>query len=497
MRTLEAVVTAGGTSEPIDDVRVLTNISTGRFGHAIADELVARGVKTTEICPKNTLVKLGRNDEVEYQIFYTADDLKNLLFEQPTAPDVIFQAAAVADYKPVRVEGKISSDQDELQLTLAKNPKIISELRDRYGKEAFIIGFKLLSNVSEEQLVAAALKQVKDNRLNLVVANDLQNLHDGQHPITIVTPEGGAIEFDGERGQVAKRLVDFVLKRAGVHWYHSEQWDTVEDCLGERKLFKEALDLAHKMNLFTDESGNVSASLNNWHVTVSPRRVDKAKLGAESAIPAHVDHMRRIVMYEGEHKPSIDTGVNSSLFEIYPDVTAMLHFHNGWGRMDAVTEFPYPCGVTEEAKELHKAIGPDYLANFSVELVHHGFLLGMNEGDVNRLNSEWDELVESFTAHVYEVAENVEMQPGLLRPIFDGVHVAGIIYDNPEGAAFYLAEQSRKFGLGKRVLDQLVKRKYTIRTVDDCNVRDFYKKHGFSESYDAEQGVYLLKSPNT
>jgi GNAT superfamily N-acetyltransferase len=188
-----------------------------------------------------------------------------------------------------------------------------------------------------------------------------------------------------------------------------------------------------------------------------------------------------------------------SLFETFKNVEGLVHFHNGWGRMADVTTFPYPCGTLNEALEIFstvfKGVHKDY-PHVSVELINHGFLLGLSSEDIGRLDSEWQKLIVDFTEHVHKVANQLEMIPELLKPIFDGAHVAGIIYDNPEGAAFYLDEKSRKFGLGKHVLDQIIERKYVIRTVDDCNVRDFYKKHGFSETFDQDQGVYLLTPPD-
>ena len=49
--------------------------------------------------------------------------------------------------------------------------------------------------------------------------------------------------------------------------------------------------------------------------------------------------------------------------------------------------------------------------------------------------------------------------------------------------------------LGKRIVEQLIKRQYTIRTADDCNVRDYYKKYGFREQYDAGNDLYVLTPP--
>lgn len=494
MERLQAVVTAGGTSEPIDDVRVITNLSTGRLGHALAAEFARNDIDTVELCPKSTVQRLGAEQGVDYEHFSTTDSLRHLLVERRTKPDIILHAAAVSDYKPVRSPGKISSNQDSLTIQLERTPKIISELRNRYGSEVFIAGFKLLSGVSEGELVRAALAQLKQNRLNMVVANDLQNLRNGQHPLLAVTAEGGVIPFEGDRATVAHELAQFVLRRVAVKWFRSVSSQEIAPDM-PKNIFGNVLSLAHDMRLLTDESGNISVNAGNGALLVSPRQVDKSLLTEQDAVPVTVDMDSRTVSYLGNRKPSIDTGVSSLLYREYPDVEAIMHFHNGWGRMNATTGFPFPCGVKEEADEmissLHESDSPDV----AIELVHHGFLLGLKPGDLERLRTEWREMSAAFTKHLDEVGRRSDFDEDLLRPIFDGLSVAGIIYDMTDGAAVFLGEDARGTGLGRRVVEQLIARQYTIKTIDDCNVRDFYKKYGFHEIYDAESKSYLLTPP--
>lgn len=495
MEQLRAVVTAGGTSEQIDDVRVITNLSSGRFGHALAAELAHNNIDTTELCPKSTMERFGCEEEVRYEHFNTADSLHDLLVERTEKPDIILHAAAVSDYKPVRSLGKIPSDEESLTITLERTPKIIGELRGRYGSETFIAGFKLLSGVSEVELVKAAMSQLRRNRLNMVIANDLQNLTDGQHPVLAVTAEGGVIPFEGERTEVARELAKFILKRVNVEWFKSVHTPEMSSTVPAEN-FGEVLSLVRNMHLLTDESGNVSVNGGNGKLLVSPRQVDKSALTEHDAIPVTVDANTGIVSYSSDRKPSIDTGVSSLLYREYPDLQAIIHFHKGWGRMSAVTKFPFPCGAKEEAEEMIKSIQKSDSEDVAVELVHHGFLLGLRAGDKERLQKEWEEITADFVEHLDEVVgQDVPIDRNAMRPIFDGLSVAGIIYDQPDDAAVFLSEHARGTGIGRRVIEQLIARKYTIRTVDDCRVRDFYKKHRFSETYDHESKSYFLTAP--
>lgn len=494
MERLQAIVTAGGTSEPIDDVRVITNLSTGRFGHALAAELASNDINTVELCPVSTTQRLGSEEGVRYEHFDTTDSLRHLLVDRTDKPDIILHAAAVSDYKPVRSTGKISSEQESLTIKLERTPKIISELRERYGSEVFIAGFKLLSGVSEAELVGAAITQLKRNRLNMVVANDLQNLKDGQHPLFAVTAEGGVIPFSGERSKVARELASFVLRRVNVQWFRSvNSQEVIPDM--SNAAFGDVLSLVRDMHLLTDDSGNISVNVGEGKLLVSPRQVDKSALIEQDAVPVTVDTDNRIVTYLGDRKPSIDTGVSSLLYREHPDIEAIIHFHNGWGRMNVKTGFPFPCGVKEEADEMISSLQQSDSRDVAVELVHHGFLLGLKTGDRERLSTEWKETKSIFVKHLDEVGRRSDIDEDLLRPIFDGISVAGIIYDRSDGAVVFLREDTRGTGLGKQIVDQLVKRQYAIRTVDDCNVRDFYKKHGFHEIYDIESESYILNPP--
>ena len=148
-------------------------------------------------------------------------------------------------------------------------------------------------------------------------------------------------------------------------------------------------------------------------------------------------------------------------------------------------------GADEIISSLHELDNQE----IAIELVHHGFLLGLKAGDRERLLTEWHEVKAMFTEHLDETSRRSSIDEDLLRPIFNGLSVAGIIYDRPDGAAVFLREDMRGVGLGKHIIEQLIKRQYTIQTVDDCNVRDFYKKNGFHEVYHAESESYMLTPP--
>jgi len=211
---VRAVVTAGGTREPVDDVRVLTNLSTGRLGAACANALARAGCQVTLLAAHSLA---SRPDWLDPRIAVvpfgsTAELHAALLAATQTPPDALLMAAAVADYTPARAAGKLRSQAQTMTLTLTRTPKLLAGLRDRCP-DTLLVGFKLLSGVSEETLIETARRQVVDNRLDLCLANDLQDLVGSEHPAWIVPDEGPLVHVQGGKEQTAEALVQAVLAR--------------------------------------------------------------------------------------------------------------------------------------------------------------------------------------------------------------------------------------------------------------------------------------------
>ncbi len=208
--THHAIVIAGGTREPIDDVRVITNLSTGRFGVAIARALKRQGIAVT--LAASTGVAESLEDFPAAIRFASYADLSGVIETLvreagPSSAPIVFMAAAVSDFSPVRSEGKISSDQEEITITLRRNPKLLARFRERFGTKAFLVGFKLTSGLSRESMLEKAAKQLEACRLDLVVANDVKRFADDRHPVTLLAADGEETDVDGDRETVAERVV--------------------------------------------------------------------------------------------------------------------------------------------------------------------------------------------------------------------------------------------------------------------------------------------------
>jgi phosphopantothenate---cysteine ligase (CTP) len=225
---LRALVTAGGTRDLIDDVRVITNLSTGRFGKALASALADRGVSTT-LLGNHALSAENRRGDLDKRLHFLSydsfQDLSNVLQECAGQFDLILMAAAVSDYSPVRQSGKMSSSPETVSILMTKNPKILSSLREWFGPKAVIVGFKLLSSVSKERLISVARNQCQKAALDFTIANDLAELGGDWHPVTIVT-EDSEMRVDGPRKRVAAGIAKELLNHSRIQHRSSEpvQW---------------------------------------------------------------------------------------------------------------------------------------------------------------------------------------------------------------------------------------------------------------------------------
>jgi len=181
---MNCIVTAGPTFEPLDDVRRLTNFSTGRLGTELANFLVARGHKIILLVGEQATYA-GERRAQRVEVFSTTADLRGKL--QAVAAkkvDAIFHAAAVSDFafgrifapdaanKLVEIKGakKISTRSGKLLAELLPTPKIISELRGWFPKTR-IIGWKFAADGARADALRAARQQLADCATDLCVAN--------------------------------------------------------------------------------------------------------------------------------------------------------------------------------------------------------------------------------------------------------------------------------------------------------------------------------------
>jgi phosphopantothenate---cysteine ligase (CTP) len=172
---MRVLITAGPSSEPIDEVRVITNRSTGELGTMLADGM-ARAGHAVEMM-------LGEGATFAWsgaRFFATNEDLERLLAKvlQPETVDVVFHVAALADFRVGRIEvnrtrqlvPKIPSDAGPVWLELVPQAKLIANLRTYFPK-ARIVGWKYEHGITRDELLLEAARQIRQHRTNACVVN--------------------------------------------------------------------------------------------------------------------------------------------------------------------------------------------------------------------------------------------------------------------------------------------------------------------------------------
>ena len=255
------LITGGPTNEYIDEVMKITNMSSGKIAIELAKCFINDGYETTLLLTKTIknpiLDSLLSCNGFRLIRFETTDELLKAIEEESknSTYDVVIHSSAVADYKPefsfrmedmakevtefflnnawmlnenmahitsrvdnhrkfydrvfeiltnpkckVNDDAKISSVEPNLTVKLGLTPKIIANLRELFP-DAFICGFKLLENVPEDELVDAAIKQIKKCNTDLCFANDLAELRKGNASRLVVSSNGYSnVQVDGAEG---------------------------------------------------------------------------------------------------------------------------------------------------------------------------------------------------------------------------------------------------------------------------------------------------------
>lgn len=226
------IITAGGTSEKIDNVRKITNSGTGKLGLAIANHLSPKDVMIYYVCSKNA-VRPSNMANVKVIEIEGTKDLKQTIETLLTTEkiDYFIHSMAVSDYTTDYVTtieriksslqskddidealknvqtitgSKISSSEDNLVIVLKPTPKIISIIKT-LSPETYLVGFKLLDNVSKEHLIAVATKLRDKNHCDLVVANDLEDIRNGNH-LSYIIDKQDTIEEAYNKEDIARKL---------------------------------------------------------------------------------------------------------------------------------------------------------------------------------------------------------------------------------------------------------------------------------------------------
>lgn len=214
------LVTAGATTEPIDAVRFISNLSTGETGAGIARSLWARGHEVFLLRGRGA----ARAEGVAAEEFGSTAEFAALLREQlaRSSFDAVIHAAAVSDFTVSAVEsdglshpagwGKLPS-ASAVTIRLERTPKLVESLRAQSRNPAIkVIAFKLTAGSSESARYQAVRDLLRRSGADLVVANDLaERTAAGKFPADLLLADGTLFAHCADRGDIAGAIEDFLL----------------------------------------------------------------------------------------------------------------------------------------------------------------------------------------------------------------------------------------------------------------------------------------------
>jgi phosphopantothenoylcysteine decarboxylase/phosphopantothenate--cysteine ligase len=210
------LVTAGPTEEPLDPVRFITNLSSGKMGYALARVARRRGAEVTLITGPTDLPLPPGKKVVQIR---TAQEMYEAVLEHFEKSTVVIKAAAVADYRPaVLAKEKIKKNNQPFPLMLERNPDIIAQIGKSKGNR-ILVGFAM----ETENLLANAREKLSKKKLDFIVANNLREEGAGfqtdTNVITIIDTSGKAESFPKmTKIEAANKILDRIkeaIRRKG------------------------------------------------------------------------------------------------------------------------------------------------------------------------------------------------------------------------------------------------------------------------------------------
>lgn len=206
---LKVIVTAGGTREPIDSVRVISNRSSGKMGYALANQFKRRGANvtlmTSSSLPDPPVDRIIR--------FETVSQLREKLDREFDNCDILLMTAAVSDFavkKPAK--GKLHRSDGAVSIELIPTEDIIGHVAERKGNR-YVVGFA----AETEELVERGREKLKSKHLDMIVANDISREDIGfdsdQNEAVIITKDEKILLAKNSKEKIAAMIADEISSR--------------------------------------------------------------------------------------------------------------------------------------------------------------------------------------------------------------------------------------------------------------------------------------------
>jgi phosphopantothenoylcysteine decarboxylase/phosphopantothenate--cysteine ligase len=201
---MRILITAGPTREYLDDVRYLSNASSGRMGYALAERALAAG---HEVVLVSGPVDLTPPKGVEFHAVETTEEMRIACVAAFPKCDGVIAAAAVCDYKPKRrISGKIAKTGDPISVEMIETDDVLAELgRDKDGR--WVVGFALEAENPREN----ALQKLRAKNCDVVVLNSPSAIGAEGNNVELIDKSGSVLaSVAGTKTEVAGTLLDWI-----------------------------------------------------------------------------------------------------------------------------------------------------------------------------------------------------------------------------------------------------------------------------------------------
>lgn len=223
------LITSGGTKEYIDEVRVLTNISTGKLGALIAQEFDSYNNSSSRemrlhpvplydihfVYVKGSEIPLAW-DKKNLHLYEVIDvqSVYNVMKKLVPDMDVVIHPMAVSDFGFTRIDTKLKSNDPESFIESLKNriyqtPKILSFIK-KWNPNCFLISFKFENNITNDELIDIAYKSLKSNNCDLVIANDKAEMKKQMKHISYFINKNKEIKQIEDKENIAKEIIKYI-----------------------------------------------------------------------------------------------------------------------------------------------------------------------------------------------------------------------------------------------------------------------------------------------
>ena len=206
------LISLGGTYEPIDSVRGITNKSSGKMGLELAKEAYIRGADLTLVVAKVSVEIPSVFDVIRVE---TGSEMNDVILDLISDYDIFISTAAVSDFEFKQIDDKKIDSNSSLFLNLKPTTKIIRQVK-KINPKIFLVGFKAEFNISKEDIILCARKQIVAAGTDLVIANDISKneCHFGSDNNEVLIVDDDVISVPlASKKEIAKKIFDVISQK--------------------------------------------------------------------------------------------------------------------------------------------------------------------------------------------------------------------------------------------------------------------------------------------